>query len=121
MGSHPLKLTLRFLLELAALAAMGVWGWSLSDGWLRFLLALGIPLVAAAAWGTFAVPNDPSRSGNAPIAVSGIVRLGVEAAVFGGAVWALFDMGYTSLGWAIGLVVVEPIAGLVGGGRMDLR
>ena len=106
MGSHPINLTLRFLLELSALFAMGVWGWRSSVGWLRFALALGIPIVAAVVWGTFAVPDDPSRSGAAPIAVSGILRLLIEAAIFGCAVWALYDAGFTGLSWGLGLIVV---------------
>ena len=60
MGSHPLNLTLRFLLELAALIGFGYWGWGAAAGPLRWLLALGLPLLAAVLWGTFAVPDDPS-------------------------------------------------------------
>ncbi|MEZ4863449.1 MAG: YrdB family protein [Caldilineaceae bacterium] len=106
MGSHPLNLAIRFLLELCALAAMGVWGWRISDGWLRFLLAVLLPVIAAAAWGTFAVPDDPSRSGGAPVPVSGIIRLGIEAAIFIVAVWALYDVGFTGLSWGLGIIVV---------------
>ena len=51
MGSHPINLAIRFLLELSALLAMGVWGWRQSEGWFRFLLALGIPVIAAVVWG----------------------------------------------------------------------
>ena len=105
MGSHPINLAIRFLLELSALLAMGVWGWYQGEGWLRFLLALGIPLIAAVVWGTFAVPNDPSRSGAAPIAVPGILRLAIEAAIFIFAVWALYDVGFTTLSWTLGIIV----------------
>jgi hypothetical protein len=52
MGSHPINLAIRFLLELSALLAMGVWGWRQSEGWLRFVLALGIPIIVAVVWGT---------------------------------------------------------------------
>ncbi len=83
MGSHPLNLAVRFLLELAALLSMGVWGWRAGAGWLRFALAALIPIAAAVLWGVFAVPDDPSRSGTAPIAVPGLARLAREAAVFG--------------------------------------
>jgi hypothetical protein len=106
MGSHPINLTLRFLLELSALLAMGVWGWRSSAGWLRFVLAVGIPIIAAVVWGTFAVPDDPSRSGSAPIAVSGFLRLTIEAAFFGFAVWALYEVGFTRLSWGVGIIVV---------------
>ncbi len=75
MGSHSLNLALRFLLELAALGAMGYWGWTQHEGPVRWRWAIGLPLVAAVLWGTFAVPNDPSRSGQAPVPIPGILRL----------------------------------------------
>jgi hypothetical protein len=105
MGSHPINLAIRFLLELSALVSMGVWGWRQSEGWFRFLLALGIPIIAAVVWGTFAVPNDPSRSGAAPVAVPGFLRLAVELAFFTFATWALYDLGFTKLSWALGVIV----------------
>ncbi len=104
MGSHPINLALRFGLEVAALAALGLWGWRQGEGWLRFLLGLGIPLLAAVVWGVFAVPDDPSRSGSAPVAVPGLVRLLWELAFFAFAVWALFELGATGLSWALGLI-----------------
>lgn len=106
MGSHPLNLTLRFLLELAALACMSVWGWRHSDNWWRYLLAIGIPILAAAVWGVFAVPDDPSRSGKAPVPVPGIIRLIIELVIFGFAVWALYDTGYSKLSLIMGIIVV---------------
>lgn len=93
MSSNPLNLALRFLLEVAALVAIGFWGFSQhADIW-RFVVGLGGPLVAAVLWGTFTVPNDPSRSGKAPVPVPGILRLVLELVVFGFAAWALYDAG----------------------------
>ena len=105
MGSHPINLTIRFLLELSALLAMGLWGWRQSEGWFRFVLAVAIPIIVAVVWGTFAVPNDPSRSGAAPIAVPGLLRLVIELAVFVLAIWMLYDMGYIWLSWTMGIMV----------------
>lgn len=67
MGSHPVNLIVRFLLEIMALIVSGIWAWSLTDGWTSLILAFGIFVVLAIIWGSFAVPNDPSRSGKAPI------------------------------------------------------
>ncbi len=106
MGSHPINLTIRFLLELSALLAMGVWGWQQSEGRLRLVLAVGIPLIAAILWGIFAVPHDPSRSGTAPIAIPGILRLMLELAVFVLATWALYDVGVTKLSWILGIAII---------------
>lgn len=93
------------MLELIALAAMGLWAWKQSDNWMRFVLVLGVPIIAAAIWGTFAVPDDPSRSGAAPIVVSGIVRLAIEFAFFGFAVWIFYDLGYLRFSWILGIVI----------------
>ncbi len=106
MGGHPMNLILRFLLEICALIAMGLWGWNQSDDWFRLVLALGIPILATVVWGTFAVLKDPSRSGSAPISIPGILRLIIEFVFFGFAIWAIFDLGYTRLSWIIGSVVI---------------
>ena len=103
VANHPLNLAARFALELAMLAAAGVWGWQQRGDWLRFVLALGVPLVAAALWGTFRVPNDP---GSAPVAVPGMLRLALELALFASATWALYDAGYTRLSAIFGVVVL---------------
>ena len=47
MGSHPINLAIRFLLELAALAALSLWGWRQSESWIRIVLAMGLPVIAA--------------------------------------------------------------------------
>ena len=36
MSSHPVNLGLRFLLELAALITLGIWGWHMGEGWVSF-------------------------------------------------------------------------------------
>ena len=82
-----------------------MWGWELSDTWIRFVLVLAFPIIIAAIWGIFAVPDDPSRSGAAPIAVPGIVRLIIELGIFFIATWALLDLGFTRLCWILGATV----------------
>ncbi|MCB0523038.1 MAG: YrdB family protein [Lewinellaceae bacterium] len=106
MGSHPINLALRFLLELSALISVGMWAWRQNDGWLKYVLAIGIPLVLAAIWGTFNVPNDPSRSGAAPVVTPGVIRLAIELGIFALATWALHDMGWTKAGLAFGVIVL---------------
>lgn len=103
MSNHPLNLALRFVLEIAALVAMGYWGWVGHEGASRYLWAIGLPLVAAAIWGTFRVPGDP---GNAPVPVPKPARLLLEALFFGGAVWCLFDAGRPGLSAAFGAIVL---------------
>ncbi len=106
MGSHPINLAFRFLLELSALVAMGFWGWTKGTGALRYLLAIAIPASAAALWGTLAVPDDPSRSGKAPVPVPGPVRLALELAFLIFATWSLLNTGANWFGWILGMAVL---------------
>lgn len=106
MAYHPLNLAVRFLLELCALAAIAYWGWTQHSGLLRYLLAIGGPLVAAVLWGTFRVPDDGSSSGRAPVPVPGLVRLVLELAFFTFAAWGLYDAGQTLLALILAGVVV---------------
>ena len=106
MGSHPTNLIFRFLLEVAGLASLGYWGWCVGVGWYSYVLAAGVPFVMATIWGTFAVPDDPSRSGSAPIPVPGIIRLLLELAFFAFASWALFDTGLPGAGYILATMVL---------------
>ena len=82
-----LWLTLAFVAELAALAALASWGWSAggSTAW-RLLLAVAVPLVAAVLWGVFAAPR-------ALVRVPALTVL-VKVLVFGAAVLALVATGH---------------------------
>jgi hypothetical protein len=102
MANNPLNLALRFVLELVALGGLALLGWTLGgDGW-ALLPAIGLPVAAAAAWGTFRVPNDP---GAAPVAVPGPVRLALEAVVFGGGVVGFAAAGHTTVALVVGAVM----------------
>jgi hypothetical protein len=102
MSKNPLNLGFRFLLELAALFALGYWGWTTHFSATRFLWGIGLPILAMIIWGTFAVPNDPSRSGKAPIPTPGIVRLLLELTFFALGTWAFLAAGQPTWGWLLG-------------------
>jgi hypothetical protein len=54
------NLAIRFLLELALLAALAVWGFrAVEPLWLRFALGLVAPAIALVAWGAFVAPRAP--------------------------------------------------------------
>ena len=110
MGSNSINLAVRFLLELSALVAFGAWGWKQGDGVIRYVLALGIPIAMAVMWGVFAVPDDPSRSGSAPVVTPGFIRLVLELAFFAVATWCLREMELTRLSIVFGILVVVHYA-----------
>jgi len=105
MSNNPFNLALRFLLELVILYALGRWGWTQHTGVLRWLLAIGLPLLAAALWGTFRA-YEPEQPGKKPVLVPGYVRLGLEFVLFGVAIWAFDASGMDRFGMVYGLVVL---------------
>ena len=103
---EPWNLGLRFALELSALTAMGYWGFDKGDGTMRYTLMIGVPLVAAAAWGIFAVNGDPSRSGKTVVQTPGYLRLALELSFFAFSAWALYDTGSKNLAYTLGGAVI---------------
>ena len=106
MGSHPVNLGFRFLLEMVAMVGFGIFGWNLGSGLLRYIYAIIIPLFAGALWGTFAVPEDPSRSGSAPVPVGGLLRLFLELLIFFAASLAYHLSGYPQIAYFFGAAVI---------------
>ena len=106
MGYHPINLVLRFILEVCAFISVGVWGWNQTDGLLKFVLGFGFPFLLACIWGIFAVPNDKSRSGKAPIPTPGFIRLIIELGIFALATWSLYSLGYDKFYLIYGVVVL---------------
>ncbi len=106
MGSHPINLLVRFLLELFALISYGIYGWRQADGWLRFVMAIGLPILMATVWAVFNVPHDASRSGNAPIPIPGLLRLLLELVFFAFAVWCLLESNFVKSSMVFALIVL---------------
>lgn len=91
------NLTLAFVMELVALAALALWGWkTASTTPIKLVLAIGVPLLAALAWGLFAAPNATFHY---PL-LAGITKV----VVFGGAAIGLWVVGYRA--WTVVFVAV---------------
>jgi hypothetical protein len=103
---HPLNLSLRFFLEIAALGGFGILAWRMAEGWWRYLAVIAILALLMTVWGVFAVPGDPSRSGNAPFPVPGSVRLALELAVLLGGACAFYWAGHNLAAIALAALVV---------------
>jgi len=100
---HPVNSAVRFLLELLAITAFGIWGYHQSDTSLKILYAILLPLGFALLWGVFAVKGDPSRSGKTVVQTPGIIRLLLELGLFGAAAWMLLDLDYSLIALIFGL------------------
>ncbi len=103
---HPANLALRFFLEIAALGGFGVLTWQSIDGWWRYLAVIAVLAALMALWGVFAVPGDPSRSGNAPVPVTGLVRLALELTILLGGAYAYYWAGHDLTAFALTFLIV---------------
>ncbi|WP_067696925.1 YrdB family protein [Nocardia jejuensis] len=96
------NLTLAFGMELVALGALAVWGWKTGDGTpTKLALAVGVPVVAAVAWGLFAAPH--ASFGNPVLAIV------TKVVVFGGAALALWAVNYRAAAVVFVVVVVTNL------------
>ncbi|MEU7146044.1 YrdB family protein [Nocardia sp. NPDC046473] len=81
------NLTLAFVMELVALAALALWGWKTAEATpVKFVLAVGAPVLAALAWGLFAAPN---ATFDHPL-----LAVVTKVVVFGGAAVGLWAASY---------------------------
>jgi Protein of unknown function (DUF2568) len=96
---HWANLTVAFLLELCALAALAYWGVQTGDGPVaKTAWGVGTPLLAAVLWGLLAAPRAPMSM---PLA-----KFAVELLVFGSAALALYATGHRALAAAFAVLVV---------------
>ncbi|HEX2375562.1 MAG TPA: YrdB family protein [Actinomycetota bacterium] len=85
-GLRGVILTVRFLCELAMLAALAYWGFTVGEGVGAWLLGLGAPLLAAVVWGAVVAPRA-----RWPVPIP--TRVVVELVLFGAAAGALAVAG----------------------------
>ncbi len=100
------NLALRFLLEIAALTGLATAAWTVGSGLVRWVAVVAVPIAAAVVWGRFNVLDDPSRSGAAPIEVSGWVRLALEVVILGGGAAAVAFATRPELGMVFALAIL---------------
>jgi hypothetical protein len=99
VGLKTANLGVRFLLELAALAALAYWGSQTGSLPVSIVLAIGAPLAGAVLWGIFAAPKSRHR-------LRGARRLIVEIPFFGAAAAGLAAAGQWVLAVIFAVVVV---------------
>lgn len=79
-------------------------------GGLRWAAVIVVPLVAAIIWGAFNVLDDPSRSGAAPVEVSGWIRLVLELVILSGGAVALALAHHRGSAMLLAVLVVAHYA-----------
>lgn len=103
---NPVNGAFRFLLEMAALATYGMWGYSREGPLPGVVLAIALPLGMMVLWSVFAVKDDPSRSGKTVVSTPGILRLLLEFLLLGAAPLMLMDLGRNTLALVLALALI---------------
>ncbi|NDU75279.1 DUF2568 domain-containing protein [Actinomadura sp. DSM 109109] len=97
---HVLNEGLAFLLELAAIAALAWWGFTVDENLVvNVVLGLGAPAAAIVLWGLFAAPR-------ARFTVPLQLVLLVKAAVFGAGALALHGTGQTAAAVVLAMIAL---------------
>lgn len=96
--------SIRFLIEICALVAVGYWGFqTVQNPIIKVLLGIGSPFFIAVIWTTFVSPAAPYR-------LQGMFRFMLEMIIFGLAGLALYLSGKQILAaFFIGLAVINAI------------
>ncbi|HET8908617.1 MAG TPA: YrdB family protein [Ktedonobacterales bacterium] len=93
-----INLGLAFFVELAALAALGYWGFTVGPNVvLKFVLGLGAPALAVVIWAFFGAPRSSMQ-------LQGVAYLALQALVFGSGALALVAAGQRGLGITYAIV-----------------
>ena len=100
------NLALRFGLELGALVGLGLAAWTLTSGSLRWFTATLVPIAATTIWVVFNVFDDPSRSGAAPVEVSGWTRLAIELAILAAGAAGITIAVHRNIGFVFAALIV---------------
>jgi hypothetical protein len=100
---RSLNLAFRFVLEMAVLVALFLFGVSVSESFIvQLVIGIGLPLLAMVVWGLFVAPKSARR-------LPDPARLVLESAVFGSGVLAFFLSGNVLLGILLGLAAAVSI------------
>jgi Protein of unknown function (DUF2568) len=97
------NLALKFLLELAAVAALAYWGTTIDGGVVGVLIAIAAAATTITLWGRFAAPRSQHR-----LPMSS--RVPFELTVFALAALALLDAGQTAPAAILATLAVANIA-----------
>lgn len=97
---------LRFVLEVVAIATLGIWGFVAWPFPLNIVIGIGAPLVAVVLWGLF-------RSPEAVFKIDVYGKTIIEVLVMGAAAFAWWNLGGPIVAVVFGAVAV--VSGLING------
>lgn len=99
------NLTVKFLLELAALALLAYWGAVIGDGIVAVILAIAAPALMVVVWGRFAAPRAAGR-------LPATARIPLELGIFALACVAGYAAGAVIASTVFAVLVVLNAIGL---------
>ena len=100
-----MNLALKFVVEMAALALLGLWGVTVGDGVWGYVLAVAAPAAVIIVWARCAAPRAPARLPTA-------ARMLLELGLFALSAVAGYAAGARAVALAFGVIAVANAAGL---------
>ena len=89
---------LRFLVEIAALLAVGYWAFHNHSSWAaKLILGIGGPLLIAAAWAIWMAPRSPRRAAEGMCAVIEVVIFGLSTAALAASTGAALAVVFAAI------------------------
>jgi hypothetical protein len=98
-----MHLALAFAIELAAIAAFGLWGYAGTTGISKWIIGIGAPVFLVVLWSIYAAPASNSRLDLLPLLI-------FKIAVYTMATLAFFKTGHPIGGAGFGIVSIISLA-----------
>lgn len=90
MSKNWLNQTIRLLLVIVGLYAIGSFGFTIGEGFLPYFLGVVLPAICLVSWWVFRYPNDPRK--NPVIPIGGKARIFMEILFFTLAVYSFYSI-----------------------------
>jgi hypothetical protein len=92
MSKNWLNQTIRLLLVIVGLYAIGSFGFTIGEGFAPYFLGIVLPAICLVSWWVFRYPNDPRK--NPVIPIGGKLRIAMELVFFAAAIYAFQEIGH---------------------------
>ena len=92
--SKMISLTLAFAIEVAAIAAFGLWGYAATNGASKWIIGFSVPVFVVVLWSIYAAPASKSRLATLPLFIFKIMVFALATVAFYRTGYPVFSAGF---------------------------
>ena len=93
-AAKTMHLALAFAIELAAIAAFGLWGYAATTGINKWVVGIGAPVFLVVLWSVYAAPASNSRLDTLPLLIFKITVFTLATLIFFKTGYPIFSAGF---------------------------